>query len=263
MLTETILPSLQTGELAPAAPSQDQHPAAPQLAAAPQNAAPPARPAPAEPASAKTDADPLGFAAAVAGAPALRAGMAAGAGSSRLCALLGAAPADGAGARGSMALGYCGPPERLALASRWAPAIASSDPEAVAEQPSAARRETIVASRPETARRAEVASKPEKEAPRNATAKKQGAPGKPRGTGEIMIPPGAKYVQIGAFRDPKNAERTAQRLGAMGFPVVRSKGAADQALQLVLVGPLDGREAMVRAIDQVRRAGYRDAYPRR
>ena len=76
----------------------------------------------------------------------------------------------------------------------------------------------------------------------------------------MMIPPGARFVQIGAFRDAGNAARTATRLSGMGLPVVRSQ---QRDTQLIMVGPLSGREAIVRTIDRVRQAGYRDAYARR
>lgn len=81
------------------------------------------------------------------------------------------------------------------------------------------------------------------------------------GAGPGMIPPGARYVQIGAFNEPANAERAARQLVGMGLPVVRSR--TDKAApQIIMVGPLDGREAIVRTIDRVRRAGYGDAYAR-
>ena len=262
VLTGTILPALQTGELSPDTRTQGSKLAAPQAATTPPNPAPVAAREPA-PAKVMAEADPLGFAAAVAGAPALRAGMTAGSGSSRLCALLGSAPAGADGVRGSMALGICGPPDPRALAPGAVSRVASADPSDVAYFPEAARQTTPMESRPATVRRAPSASKKVKDARPKSEVKRQTALESSRGTGEIVIPPGAKYVQIGAFRDPRNAERTARRLAAMGFPVVRSKGASGLALQLVMVGPLDGREAMVRAIDRVRRAGYRDAYPRR
>lgn len=71
----------------------------------------------------------------------------------------------------------------------------------------------------------------------------------------LLIPPGARYLEVGAFKDPLDAHRLAQKLVAMGLPVVRSKP-GQTTLSAVMVGPLEGREAMVRMADRLRKAGF-------
>lgn len=71
----------------------------------------------------------------------------------------------------------------------------------------------------------------------------------------LLIPPGARYLEVGAFKDPLDAHRLAQKLVAMGLPVVRSKP-GQTPLSSVMVGPLEGREAMVRMADRLRKAGF-------
>ena len=71
----------------------------------------------------------------------------------------------------------------------------------------------------------------------------------------LLIPPGARYLEVGAFKDPLDAHRLAQKLVAMGLPVVRSKR-GQTTLSAVMVGPLEGREEMVRMADRLRKAGF-------
>lgn len=71
----------------------------------------------------------------------------------------------------------------------------------------------------------------------------------------LLIPPGARYLEVGAFKDPLDAHRLAQKLVAMGLPVVRSKP-GQTTLSSVMVGPLEGREAMVRMADRLRKVGF-------
>ncbi|MBP8932663.1 MAG: hypothetical protein KBG46_15455, partial [Paracoccus sp.] len=42
-------------------------------------------------------------------------------------------------------------------------------------------------------------------------------------TGAGMIPAGARYVQVGTYADAANADRAAQAIAAMGYPVLRGK----------------------------------------
>lgn len=78
-----------------------------------------------------------------------------------------------------------------------------------------------------------------------------------------MIPAGARYVQVGTYANAANADRTAQTLVAMGYAVYRGKdkvGARD--VQFIMAGPFNDRQSMVKALDGIRRAGFKDAYPR-
>lgn len=277
VLSETIMGNLQDGELA--APAAADHGAqadtAPHAAAGPgaqataaaENVTPPGAHATESHAkAAPASADPLGVAAVMAAGPALQRQMAGRtAESDHFCNLLGAAPA-GQG-RGSMALGLCGAAAPLPGATPRVVASAPDAPAAANGKTAAAPEKAADTAKAAPARRANAGTEARKtQTSGRKTARSLGGSKEKQGdsrAAQMMIPPGARYVQIGAFRDPANADRTARRLGAMGLPVVRASGGPGDPMHLIMVGPLDGREAMVRAIDRVRRAGYRDAYPRR
>lgn len=300
LLTEAIVPNLHSGELADPAPADQPVQAqaevqAPQAAVAaaavpvPQPAAAPA------PAAARPD-DPLGLAAAVSQAPLLA--QDATPRSDRLCKLLGVAADPRGGLGGSSALGFCGGSDsvlagtvvggdaaapaaaragaaqrggqaqtRIAAAGRGGP---DGTPAAAGISPrdadkASGRAGTRTASG--AAVRVKAAARADSRragAGRGADAGGTGrsapaAAGNSARNAAALIPPGARYVQIGAFRDAANASRAAKQLSGMGLPVARSGSAGTQ---LIMVGPLSGREAIVRAIDRVRRAGFRDAYAR-
>ena len=300
VLTETILPNLQEGELAPPQPreaaSHEPAPASPGVTHAPESAtAAPAATAPADAPTATAAlapppkaADPLGFSAAVSHASAI--GAAQPERQDRLCDLIGAKASPTAGVGGSSALGLCG---RAAAALPTMTTAAMGEPRTppgagpqedaapgqarafAAASDAAGHADTGEAKTAETpsvrtggARKAETAAtKRTKTTARKSakpaqakTARRGAATAKAPAGGPMMIPPGARFVQIGAFRDARNAARTATRLSGMGLPVVRSQ---QRDTQVIMVGPLSGREAIVRTIDRVRQAGYRDAYARR
>ena len=75
---------------------------------------------------------------------------------------------------------------------------------------------------------------------------------------------GRGYVQVGTFGKAANARATAQKLQRMGLPVrigkLTRKG---QAMQIVLAGPFANPSQTSRALTQVRRAGYSDAFTRK
>ncbi|ATG49387.1 hypothetical protein CEW89_18470 [Celeribacter ethanolicus] len=73
-----------------------------------------------------------------------------------------------------------------------------------------------------------------------------------------------RYVQVGTFGEPANAERSIARLSAMGFPVssqVLQRGG--KPLKIVLAGPFDRPEQTLSALAMVRGAGYGDAFARK
>ncbi|MDN3710878.1 SPOR domain-containing protein [Paracoccus cavernae] len=39
-----------------------------------------------------------------------------------------------------------------------------------------------------------------------------------------LVPPGARYVHIGAYADPANAQRAIARLTGSGLPILKSSG---------------------------------------
>ena len=82
-------------------------------------------------------------------------------------------------------------------------------------------------------------------------------------TGAGMIPAGARYVQVGTYADAANADRAAQAIAAMGYPVLRGKDKVGaRAVQFIMAGPFNDRQSIVKAMDGIRRAGFKDAYPR-
>lgn len=94
-----------------------------------------------------------------------------------------------------------------------------------------------------------------------ATGKEQSKPA--AGTAVGMIPAGARYVQIGSYADAAQADRAARRAAGLGYPLLRAKNRGMPGVAaLILAGPFDSREGIVRALDRLRRAGFRDAFPR-
>ena len=58
-------------------------------------------------------------------------------------------------------------------------------------------------------------------------------------------------------------DRGGSLLARMGYPVMRGQGkVGGRNVQFILAGPFSDRETIVRALDSIRRAGFRDAYPR-
>ena len=74
---------------------------------------------------------------------------------------------------------------------------------------------------------------------------------------------GRYLVQVGSFGVPANAERTRERLVALGLPVTGGKGTIKgQPVQVVYAGPFPGAEAAQAALRAVRGAGFGDAFLR-
>lgn len=78
-----------------------------------------------------------------------------------------------------------------------------------------------------------------------------------------MIPAGARYVQLGMFADPAEAARVSRAAMQLGYRVSRGRGIrGGRSVELILAGPFDDRETIVRALDALRRAGHAGAVPR-
>lgn len=257
-LTEAIIPNLNTGELAAdadgaadgEAPAGAEPGGAPAGRAAAAPAVPGAAPMLGGPRAPKRQ-DAFALGEIMARAPVLSGQMTRPGHLDRVCALIGGALQE----PDASALGLCGTPAAsLAGLAKIAPV-----PRQAADTRQAAPKAesgTGKGGAGQASGRDEAAgAKPRKA----ATAARKAAPpaDDPR-----MIPPGARYVQVGAFRDPGKADRTARELSAQGLPVVRSRAAEGQP-QLIMVGPLEGREAIVRMIDRLGRAGYRNVVARR
>jgi hypothetical protein len=64
-----------------------------------------------------------------------------------------------------------------------------------------------------------------------------------------------RWLQVGAFADPANADRALARLGALGLP--RATLAVNGGrLKAVLAGPFEGRAAFDAALGTLRQAGF-------
>jgi len=73
-----------------------------------------------------------------------------------------------------------------------------------------------------------------------------------------------RYVQVGTYGSPANANKAIRKLKAMGLPVRVSKVQSNgRALQIVLAGPFKRQANLKAALSAAQRAGYRDAVLRR
>jgi len=79
--------------------------------------------------------------------------------------------------------------------------------------------------------------------------------------GADMIPASARYVRIGTFPAGEAVTAAARRVAGLGYPVQRQKG-GPLTQSTLLAGPFDTREAIVRALDRLRRNGFAAAVPR-
>jgi hypothetical protein len=71
-----------------------------------------------------------------------------------------------------------------------------------------------------------------------------------------------RYVQVGTYRDPANAQRTAQRLKRMGLPArIDQFSRGGKTYMIVRSGPFKAGSTGA-AVQKIRRAGYRDAFAR-
>ena len=238
-LTQAIIPNLQAAELTGPEGKAGKTPAE-----AVANSA--ALPVVADQPRGELTSDPLQIGAVIAQAPALSRQMAGPGRTDRLCALIGASqPApDGA------SLGLCGSAAPLASLSHISPDRKGGDATA---RPANATMGDLT--RP-GAKRQEA-----KAVARSSRTDRAGASGKAASPDDVrMVPPGARFVQIGSFRDAGQAQATAGKLARLGVPVARAK---DGRAELILVGPLKGREAIVRMIERLRHAGYGDLRARR
>ncbi|WP_258869525.1 SPOR domain-containing protein [Paracoccus thiocyanatus] len=193
----------------------------------------------------------------------------------RLCELLGYDGAGGAPGLDDPTQGYCAslPDSDLSRLSFMRP-IGSISPapkdapaDARPDQPAAARDMEMsdqAEQTPATAPRPTSRSgNPRRRLPRRGlrAAGRRRTPAPPTRPG--LIPAGARYVQIGSFADARNAERAAARVAAMGYPVLRGKDrVGGREVEFLMAGPFADRESIVRALDGIRKAGFRDAFPR-
>ena len=74
---------------------------------------------------------------------------------------------------------------------------------------------------------------------------------------------GGRYVQVGTFAVPSNAQNTIARLQARGLPAARSHvHHRGQPMQIILTGPFDSSAAVNEALHHARAMGFADAFIR-
>ncbi|MCC6001511.1 MAG: SPOR domain-containing protein [Pararhodobacter sp.] len=72
-----------------------------------------------------------------------------------------------------------------------------------------------------------------------------------------------RYVQVGAFAVPSNAQNTIARLQSQGLPpVTRQARQRGRTLQLVLAGPFSSHAELRAALGTARAMGFSDAFIR-
>ncbi|MFC0202327.1 SPOR domain-containing protein [Paracoccus rhizosphaerae] len=232
LLMEQLSQELRSGEWA-------SDPAAPQQRAAPEPARRP---------------DPMSdvLRDALAAAPSMRAAAGLSA-SPELCARLGyKAPAD-ADAQ-SPGLGLCpgmqaGPTMAAIPAATTEPAPQPKRQTAV-QTPSAPKHAPTVRQQPAAQAAAVVASR------RTQPARKPEA-------GPEMIPPTARYVQVGAYADGDNAMIVLRALAARGYPTGQARSRAKTGpMRVIMAGPFADRQALIRALNDLRANGYPGAVAR-
>lgn len=85
-----------------------------------------------------------------------------------------------------------------------------------------------------------------------------------RNTPPQQVSAGARFVQVGSFADPRNAERAVSRLQNMGMPVqVGRTTLRGKPVQVVSAGPFGDPASAGQARSALRAAGYSDAVLRR
>lgn len=123
-------------------------------------------------------------------------------------------------------------------AARVAAASADADPGATAAKPAPARPGTA----PAASRAAAAPAAPP--GPRRAAV-----------ADAHLIPAGARFLQLGGAVDAAAAEAGFARIAALGLPVARGR-IADRDEVLIMAGPFDSRQAIVRAHARLRGAGF-------
>ncbi|WP_299911145.1 SPOR domain-containing protein [uncultured Paracoccus sp.] len=187
---------------------------------------------------------------------------------SPLCDLLGyAAPGSGEAKTGQV-MGFCGGGapslQPWVAADAGTTEVTSPEPEAVADTRTTAAPARIAGDQPGSK---QPATETEAQPGGGARAPKDHAP-KAGVTvadegGAELIPAGARYVLIGRFQVPAEAEAAMLRLVRLGYPVARGRKAdAEAGGRLVLVGPFRERQALVSALNQLRQGGYPKAVVR-
>ncbi|MDP3860398.1 MAG: SPOR domain-containing protein, partial [Phaeovulum sp.] len=85
----------------------------------------------------------------------------------------------------------------------------------------------------------------------------------PQRAAATAAPAGARFVQVGTYGVPANADASRARLRALGLQVASSRVVqGGRELQIVYAGPFDTSDALARALGLARGAGFSDAFAR-
>ncbi len=111
-----------------------------------------------------------------------------------------------------------------------------------------------------------AAAAPTPEPARSAPAPEAAKPAPAPAELTASLPPVAsgeqRFVQVVSFTAEGSAAELATRLNALGHPALTDSAVAgDSTWHRVLIGPLDGPEAVERALNAARELGYADAFP--
>ncbi|MEN8832883.1 SPOR domain-containing protein [Pacificibacter sp.] len=120
--------------------------------------------------------------------------------------------------------------------------------------------------RPEESQVAKVASPDSATANAQTDAAVNAKPQPVRKVATHTMPPklGKRYVQVGIFGVPSNAERSIARLHALGLPVASQFITLNgKRVKVILSGPFETHAQTKAALKQARSAGYKDAFARR
>lgn len=83
----------------------------------------------------------------------------------------------------------------------------------------------------------------------------------PKAAAPVKAYAGKKFVQVGTYRNPANAQRAAQSIARMGMPArIGKRRSGGQTLMTVQAGPFNGSRALGTAMSRLRGAGYSDAF---
>ncbi len=75
---------------------------------------------------------------------------------------------------------------------------------------------------------------------------------------------GHRYVQVGTYGQPGNADRAVRRLQQMGLPVrLGTYKKSGKTYKIVLAGPFNSGSALKSGLNAARRAGFSDAFTRK
>lgn len=104
---------------------------------------------------------------------------------------------------------------------------------------------------------------PAKKASKSVVADRRVAKTAPQKPDPEMIPPNARFVQVGAFADDRNATITIRNLSQLGYRVAQGRiRDQDQPKRLIMAGPFRDRRALILALNQLRANGYPGAFAR-